>query len=241
MACVSAAGLLSICAAHGHGDHLLLLCKDSDTYRCPFRLFLRLVNEPSMNRNGTALEGLEVFNAGKDGYWVAEKSLLSFFGAQAREKPADLVQTLINNAKNSRIVRCLWNTDTRKLQPGASNLSAARVWVLSPAAASTAFRSLASSSVPDSPFREALQGAVARLFQQTQHGQQQHQQQTTPTLNRDQRLEMATLFFRLSAELLSALPIEQCLSKASRPPSLCSALRLHWRCVSVCQRSPAMR
>src|SRR5262245_17819762 len=116
MACVSVDGLVAVCAAHGHGDHLLVLCSDSSSYSCPFRSFLHLVQHPDNNRDNTLYQSLDIVNS-NSAWWFGERSLLSLFGAQHREHPERLVQSVINNAPNSQNVRCLWDTKSRKLLP----------------------------------------------------------------------------------------------------------------------------
>lgn len=100
MSCISAAGLVAVCAAHGHSDHLMLLCQETDSYTCPFRFFLRLVQQPSTDRKDTLFSSLHMV-----GSWFGEQSLLSLFGAESRDDPEALVHSVINNAANAREVR----------------------------------------------------------------------------------------------------------------------------------------
>lgn len=162
---VSAAGLAAICAAHGHSSQLFELVSELDAYRCPVRSFMRWTKKPDRAFDCEALRNLRRMSV-EEGVFLDEVSLLQLFGAENRSKPSSLVQSVINNPDRRALVRPLFDTQTQQLAIGAKNLSRGRVAVLSPEAASCAFRSLLSSAVPDKcTMRELLETAAAQSGQ----------------------------------------------------------------------------
>lgn len=213
---ISAGGLASVCAAHGHALQLMEMLNEDSTYSCPLRSFARLLSAPKAQPEWSPLSRVHTFT-GSGHVWFDEGAILELFGQQTRARPSAFVQNIIGGLGQMSDLRAFGDPQTHTLIPGAKNASPSRVPVLSAAAASALFRHLLSNAVSQPcPMRDAIGTASARLIAEAKRAQQQPQRQPP-----DHMLELATCVFYLAARVLAALSPEQCLSLAPTA-SLCA-------------------